>query len=70
MVRVYMVLGDAVSKLETFVWILNHISRSITNGLCLPYKHHTWSNDQSQHDLSCGDVSLSISLSLKLAPVP
>ena len=27
--RVYMVLGDAVSKL-TFVWILNHISRSIT----------------------------------------
>ena len=25
-----MVLGDAVSKLETFVWILNHISRSIT----------------------------------------
>ena len=30
MVRVYMVLGDAVSKLETFVWIFNHISRSIT----------------------------------------
>ena len=28
--RVYMVLGDAVSKLETFVWILSHISRSIT----------------------------------------
>ena len=25
-----MVLGDAVSKLETFVWILNRISRSIT----------------------------------------
>ena len=24
-----MVLGNAVSKLETFVWILNHISRSI-----------------------------------------
>ena len=22
-----MVLGDAVSKLETFAWILNHISR-------------------------------------------
>ena len=32
-VRVYMVLGDAVSKLETFVWILNHISRSITLSL-------------------------------------
>ena len=28
--RVYMVLGDAVSKLETPVWILNHVSRSIT----------------------------------------
>ena len=28
--RVYMVLGDAFSKLETFVWILNRISRSIT----------------------------------------
>ena len=27
---VYMVLGDAFLKLETFVWILNHISRSIT----------------------------------------
>ena len=26
----YMILGDAVSKLQTFVWILNHISRSIT----------------------------------------
>ena len=25
-----MILTDAVSKLETFVWILNHISRSIT----------------------------------------
>ena len=28
--RVYMVFEDAVSKLETFVWILNHISKSIT----------------------------------------
>ena len=28
--RVYMVLGDAVSKLETFVWILSHVSKSIT----------------------------------------
>ena len=25
-----MILGDVVSKLKTFVWILNHISRSIT----------------------------------------
>ena len=28
--RVYMVLRDAISKLETFVWILNRISKSIT----------------------------------------
>ena len=28
--RVYVILGDVVSQLETFVWILNHISRSIT----------------------------------------
>ena len=25
-----MILGNAVSTLETFVWILNHVSRSIT----------------------------------------
>ena len=31
-----MILGDAVSKLKTFVWILNHISRSIIN---LVYVH-------------------------------
>ena len=31
--RLNMVLGDAVSKLETFVWILKHISRSITLSL-------------------------------------
>ena len=59
-----MVLGDAFSKLETFVWILNRISRSVTFDNLVsvhPKKHHTWSNDQSQHDLLCGDVSLSIS---------
>ena len=28
-----MVLGEAVSKLETFVWILNQLSRSITLSL-------------------------------------
>ena len=26
-----MILGEAVSKLETFVWIWNHVSRSIDN---------------------------------------
>ena len=31
-----MVLGDAVSKLETFVWILSIISRSITWSLLHP----------------------------------
>ena len=35
-----------------------------------PLEHQTWSNDQSQHDLLYGDVSLSISLNFKLAPVP
>ena len=29
--------------------------------------HQTWSNNQSQHDLLYGSVSLSISLNLKLA---
>ena len=48
----YMILGDALLQLETFVWILNHIS------------------DQSQHNLLCGGVSLSISKNSKLAPVP
>ena len=53
---------DAVSKLETPVWILNHVSRSITRSITWSITwHHTWPNDQSQHDLSCGSVSLSIS---------
>ena len=30
LLRVYMVWGDALTKLETFVWILNRISRFIT----------------------------------------
>ena len=28
--KVYMVLGDAVTKLQTFVWIFNYVSRVIT----------------------------------------
>ena len=28
--RVHMVWGDAISKLEKFVWIWNHVPRSIT----------------------------------------
>ena len=64
-----MVLGDAVTKLQTFVWIFNHVSRVITD-LCSTLEHQTWSNNQSQHDLLYGGVSLSISLTLKLATVP
>ena len=33
-------------------------------------EHQSWSNNQSHHDLLYGGVSLSISLNLKLAPVP
>ena len=54
-----MVLGDAVTKLQTSVWILNRVSRMIT---LFNLKHQFWSNNQSQHDLSYGGVSLSISL--------
>ena len=55
-----MVFGDAVSKLETFVWILRAIFQCPELGLCSTYKHHTRSNDQSRHDLSCDGVSFSI----------
>ena len=66
-----MVLGDAVTKLQTFVWIFNHVSRVMTwSPACSTLEHQTWSNNQSQHDLLYGGVSLSISLNLKLAPVP
>ena len=37
---------------------------------CSILEHQTWSNNQSQHDLLYGGVSLSISLNMKLAPVP
>ena len=32
-IRVHMVLGDVVSTLKPFVWILNHVSRSTTCSL-------------------------------------
>ena len=60
-----MILVDAVSKLETFVWILNQISRSITWFL-FTQRNHTWSNDQSQHDLLCGGVSESLHDALEI----
>ena len=37
---------------------------------CSTLEHQTWSNNQSQHVLLYSGVSLSISLHLKLAPVP
>ena len=64
--KTHKVWGDAVSKLETFVMFFKHISRSITLFL-FTLKHHTGSNDQSQHGLSCGGFSLWIDLNLKLA---
>ena len=64
-----MVLGDAITKLQRFVWIFKHVSRVITWSL-FNLRAPTWLNDQSQHDLLYGGVSLSISLNLKLAPVP
>ena len=49
-----------VSKLETPVWILNLVSKSITLSL-FTLKAPYLANDQSQHDRSRGSVSLSIS---------
>ena len=49
--------GDAFSKLETFVWILNCISWSITWSL-FTLKASYLVKDQYQHDLSCGGVSV------------
>ena len=37
---------------------------------CSNLEHQTWPNNQSQHDLLYGGVSLPIGLNLKLAPVP
>ena len=34
--RVDMVFGNTVSRLQTFVWILNDVSRSITSSLFTP----------------------------------
>ena len=34
--KVYMVLGDAVSTLQMFVWIWNHVSRTITSSPFTP----------------------------------
>ena len=52
-----MVLGDAVSKLETFVWILRPCFK-VLNLVSVHPKSIIL--DQSRHDLSFGGVSLLI----------
>ena len=61
-----MVLGDAVTKLRTFVTMF----QELLFDPCSTLEHQTWSNNQSQHDLLYVGVSLSISLNLKLTLVP
>ena len=39
--RVYMVLGDAVSKLETFVWILNYMAGLQYHAIKNKYHNHS-----------------------------
>ena len=66
-----MVLGDAVTKSQTFVVsVVKTTFQESQLDPCSNLEHQTWSNNQSQHDLLYGGVSLSISLNLKLAPVP
>ena len=47
-IRVYMVLGDAVSTLETFVWILNHVTWSLFTLKASPF--HVTSRPSSLRD--------------------
>lgn len=54
-----MIVVDNVSKLETVVWILNHLKVHSSVSVH-PKTSQTWSNDQSQHNLSCSGVSLII----------
>ena len=42
-----MVLGDAVTKLQMFVWILTMFQESYLDP-CSTLEHQTWSNNQSQ----------------------
>ena len=62
-----MVLGDVLSKLETFVWILNHVSRSIRADLHDTILSHATSSRQAydmtydcrsvvKHVLKCYDI--------------
>ena len=50
----YLTIRDVCMDFEPYFKVHNLVSVH-------PKRHHTWSNDQSQHDLSCGGVSLLIS---------
>jgi len=63
---VYMVLGNALTALKMFVWILNHKCFKACNVVSV----HPKSIKPGQHDLSCDGVNLSIGVSLKIVPVP
>ena len=68
-IRVSMILGDTISALETFVWILNHVSRSITWSLA----SLVMKLSQVPHlNVIFNVVSLSIAIgyNMRLAPVP
>lgn len=63
-----MVLGDASSKLQTFVWIFNHVLKYATWSL-LDLKHETRTDGQSQRYPPRNGVNSSTGSNLKLAPV-
>ena len=65
-----MALLDAVSTLEKFVWILNHVSRSITWSLFTLKAWNLISEMTNLNMIFHVGVSLSIGHNLKLAPVP
>ena len=61
--------GDAVTKLQTFAWIFNHVQESQLDP-CSTLEHQTWSLTNLNMTFYMVGVSLSISSNLKLAPVP
>ena len=63
-----MVLGDAASKLESFVWIFNYVLKSITWSL-FDQKASNLDRWPISMLFSCDGVNLSIGSDLKLAPV-
>ena len=68
--KIYLVLGVAASKFETFVWIFNYVLKSVTSSRFDLKASKTWTDGHSQCYLSCDGVNLWIGSNLKLAPVP